>query len=184
MTHRPLVFLDIETTGGTPLNSRVLEIGALRMENNTIVDTFSQLIQPEQQVPWWITKLTGITDEMVWDAPTFQGVASSLELFLSDAIFVAHNVNFDYGFIKAEFERIGGSFTMDRLCTVKLSRALYPKQKRHNLDSVIEAHNIQVESRHRALDDAKVMVEFFKKSLQEHGLNTYAAIDKLTTRSR
>lgn len=182
MNHRPLVFLDIETTGLTPTNGRVLEIGALRVENNRVVKQFSQLLQPEQQVAWFTTKLTGITDEMVWDAPLFAGIAADLELFMNDAIFVAHNVNFDYSFIKAEFARLGNNWGSDRMCTVQLSRALFPKQRKHNLDSVIEAHGITIKNRHRALDDAQVMVEFYQKCLKQHGIELYKTIDRLTQR--
>jgi DNA polymerase III epsilon subunit-like protein len=94
MTHKPLVFLDIETTGGSPYDSRITEIGALRVEDGEVVGTFSQLLNPEQKVPWFITNLTGITDDMLWDQPLFAGVSDDLEYFLRDSIFVAHNVNF------------------------------------------------------------------------------------------
>src|SRR5690348_14501793 len=103
ITHRPMVFLDIETTGGSPVDSRITEIGALRVENGQVVERYSQLINPEQAVPWYITKLTGIRDDMLWDQPAFVGIADDLERLLRDAIFVAHNVSFDYGFIKESF---------------------------------------------------------------------------------
>jgi DNA polymerase-3 subunit epsilon len=179
MTHRPLVFLDIETTGGSPYDSRITEIGALRVENGEIIATFSQLVNPEQNVPWFITNLTGITDEMLYDQPTFAGVADELELFLDGAIFVAHNVSFDYGFIKESYNRQGGSFDMDRFCTARLSRRLYPEQRRHNLDTVIDAHGITVKDRHRAFDDARALHEFYKHALDEHGLKVYAEINKI-----
>lgn len=179
MTHRPIVFLDIETTGGSPYDSRITEIGALRVEDGEVVNTYSQLINPGQSVPWFITKLTGITDEMLWDKPAFEAVAHDLELFLDGAIFVAHNVSFDYGFIKESYNRLGGSFNMDRFCTAKLSKRLYPEQKRHNLDTIIDAHNIQVTDRHRAFDDARALHEFYKHALDEHGLKVYAEINKI-----
>jgi DNA polymerase-3 subunit epsilon len=178
-----MVFLDIETTGGSPYDSRITEIGALRVENGEVVGTYSQLLNPGQPVPYFITKLTGISDDMLWDQPAFHGIASDLEHFLRDSIFVAHNVNFDYSFIKEEFKRRGGSFNMDRFCTARLSRQLYPAQRRHNLDTVIEVHGIPVVNRHRALDDATVLHEFYKKALQEHGLQLYAAINKIMVRS-
>jgi DNA polymerase-3 subunit epsilon len=106
-----------------------------------------------------------------------------LEYFLRDAIFVAHNVSFDYSFIKAEFAGIGSSFNMDRFCTARLSRRLYPEQARHNLDTVIQAHGIAVKNRHRALDDASVLHEFYKKALDEHGLRLFAEIDKIMVRT-
>lgn len=179
VSHRPLVFLDIETTGGSAYDSRITEIGAIRVENGQIVGRYNQLVNPEQNVPWFITKLTGITDEMLWDKPTFAGIADDLESFLTDSIFVAHNVSFDYGFIKESYRRLGTSFNMDRFCTARLSRRLYPEQRRHNLDTIIEVHGIPVENRHRALDDAVVLHEFYKKALDQHDLRVYAAIDKI-----
>jgi DNA polymerase-3 subunit epsilon len=183
MTHKPLVFLDIETTGGSPYDSRITEIGALRIENGEVVGTFSQLLNPEQKVPYFITKLTGITDDMLWDQPLFRGIADDLEYFLRDSIFVAHNVNFDYSFIKEEYKRQGGVFNMDRFCTARLSRKLYPDQGRHNLDTVIEAHNIPVKNRHRALDDATALHEFYKHALEEHGLRVFAEINGIMVRT-
>jgi DNA polymerase-3 subunit epsilon len=184
MNHRPLVFLDIETTGGSPLSSRITEIGAVRVENNQIVSTFNKLINPEQNVPSYITRLTGIDDTMLWDAPLFRSVTDELDMLLDGALFVAHNVNFDYGFIQAEYGRVGSPFAMDRLCTVRLSRHLYPDQKRHNLDTVLQRHNIIVENRHRALDDAKALFEFYKIALQQHDLSLFTAMDKLLVKAR
>lgn len=183
MTHKPLVFLDIETSGGSPADSRITEIGALRVEGGEVVATYSQLLNPEQKLPWFITKLTNITDEMLWDQPLFAGIADDLEYFLRDAIFVAHNVNFDYSFIKAEYVRMGGSFNMDRFCTARLSRRLYPDQGRHNLDTVIKAHDIKVRNRHRAFDDAQVLHEFYKKAVDEHGLKVYNEINRIMVRT-
>jgi DNA polymerase-3 subunit epsilon len=179
MQHRPLVFLDIETSGGSPAGSRITEIGALRVEDGKVSGTFSQLLNPEMKMPWFITKLTGITDEMLWDQPLFAGIADDLEYFLRDAIFIAHNVNFDYSFIKSEFGRMGSEFNMDRFCTARLSRRLYPDQRRHNLDTLIEVHDIKVANRHRALDDATALHEFYKIALDKHGLKLYTEIEKV-----
>jgi DNA polymerase-3 subunit epsilon len=120
---------------------------------------------------------------MLWDAPTFAGIADDLEYFLRDAIFIAHNVSFDYSFIKAEYGRRGGAFDMDRFCTARLSRRLYPDQGRHNLDTVIQAHNIQVRNRHRALDDATALHEFYKSALNEHGQRVFAEINHIMVRT-
>jgi DNA polymerase III subunit epsilon len=179
MQHRPLVFLDIETTGGSPMGSRITEIGAVRVEQNRVVDTFTTLINPEQKVPSYITRITGIDDAMVWNAPLFRHVTDDLDKLLDGALFVAHNVNFDYSFIKAEYGRCGAPFAMDRLCTVRLSRKLYPDQRRHNLDTVLARHNIQVKNRHRALGDAMAIFEFYKIALEQHQLNLFAAMDRL-----
>jgi DNA polymerase-3 subunit epsilon len=185
MTQRPLVFLDIETTGASPsVGSRITEIGALRVEDGKVVGTFSQLVNPEQHVPSFITRMTGISDDMLWEAPLFRSIADELELFLDEAIFVAHNVNFDYSFIKAAFADMGSKFNMDRMCTAQLSRRLYPDQRRHNLDTIIARHGFVVKDRHRAFDDAKVLYEFYQRAIEEHGLEAYRAMEHLLIRSR
>ncbi len=184
MKHRPLVFLDIETTGGSPHYSRITEIGALRVENNTVVAKFRQLINPEERVPSFITNLTGITDEMLWDAPLFKGIAYDLDVFLNGTLFIAHNVSFDYNFIKMEYERIGQKFTMDRACSARLSRMLYPEHKSHALDRIIERMGIDVTDRHRAYDDAEVLWKFFSAELNKRELELYSAIHKVTTYAR
>lgn len=184
MNHRPLVFLDIETTGGSPSYSRITEIGALRVENNKIVAKFQQLVNPEEHVPSFITNLTGINDEMLWEAPLFKGIADDLEVFLDGALFIAHNVNFDYSFMKMEFQRIGQKFNMDRACSARLSRKLYPEHKSHALDRVIERMNIDVKSRHRAYDDAEVLWKFFQAEFEKRGLEVFSALTKLTTFAR
>lgn len=179
MTHHPFVFLDIETTGGSPHYSRVTEIGAVRVEDGHVVSTFEQLVNPEQPIPPFITRLTGITDEDVWGAPTFSAVAANLESFLSGAIFIAHNVNFDYSFLCMEFDRLQQKLSVDRFCTARLSRKLYPQHRRHNLDSILSRHNILVTNRHRALDDAKALYEFFRLAHEEHGPLLFRHIDSL-----
>ena len=168
-SHQPIVFLDIETTGASAHSSRITEIGALRVENGRVVRTFKQLINPGQSVPPFITRMTGISDDMLWDAPQFKTIADDLEVFLDGALFIAHNVNFDYSFIKKEFERIGYRFDMDRACTVKLSRRIYPQYRSHRLDKVIERMGIRVESRHRAFDDAEVLWKFYTDIIEKHG---------------
>jgi DNA polymerase-3 subunit epsilon len=184
MQHRPLVFLDVETTGGSYDAARVTEIGALRVENYKVVKTFNQLINPEQLIPYFITRLTGISNEMVWQAPSFRSIADELELFLDGAIFIAHHVNFDYRFIKAEFKRINYVFNMDRACSVRLSRRLYPEHKSHALDRIIERLDLKVEHRHRAYDDAEVIWKFFSSELDKRGLYLFSDINKLITYTR
>ncbi len=184
MTHRPLVFIDIETTGASARDSRVLEIGAIKMQDLKVVDTFSTLIKVDQVIPPFITNLTGINDTMVRDAPEFHEIAEALRSFMTDAVFVAHNVNFDYQFIQMEYRRLGQKFSMDKVCTVRLSRRIYPEQRRHNLDTIIQTHGFRVSNRHRALDDAQVLVDLFNKIYDSHGLATFTSIDKLLSRAR
>lgn len=176
--------MDIETTGASARTSRITEIGALRVENHQVVGTYNQLVNPEQPIPAFITNLTGISNEMVWEAPTFRGIADDLELFLSDAVFVAHNVGFDYSFIKAEYERIGNKFGMDRMCSVQLSRKLYPEHRSHRLDMVIERLGIEVKNRHRALDDAEVIWKFIQKEYEKLGLDLFKTMDTLLIHTR
>ena len=185
--HRPLVFLDIETTGGSvggKHGSRITEIGALRVENGEIVQTMSQLLNPEQSVPAFITRLTGISNDMVARAPLFCEVADELETILDGAIFIAHHVQFDYGFIKQEFARINRQFNMNRLCSVRLDRRLYPEQRRHSLDYVIERLGIKVEHRHRAYDDAEVLYQLFAVEFANDPKRLLHAMQKLLVHCR
>lgn len=184
MNHRPLILIDIETTGASALHGRITEIAALRVENMEVVDTFSTLLNPEQVLPSFITRLTGITDEMLWNAPMFRTIAEEFSDFVNDGIFVAHNVSFDYGFIKQEFKRMGVMFNMDRLCSVRLSRALFPEYRRHNLDSVIERLDINVSNRHRALDDAQVIYTLIRTEYDKRGIELFSHMNRLIQPTR
>ncbi len=184
MHHRPFVFLDIETTGASARFSRITEIGALRVENYQVVATYNQLVNPEVPIPAFITAMTGISNDMVWEQPTFKGIAHDLELFLSDALFIAHNVNFDYGFIREEYARIGNAFSMDRLCSVQLSRKLYPEHRTHKLDAIIDRLGISVANRHRAMDDAEVIWKFFQSEYDKLGHELLRTIDRTVVKSR
>lgn len=157
---QPLVFVDIETNGLNHVRGRVIEVAAIRVEDGKVVKSFSSLIDPESELPYFITNLTGITTNDVKKAPTFLQIADELEEILRDAIFVAHNVRFDYSFIKQEFKRLGRDFTPKQLCTVKLSRALYPHERSHKLQSLIDRHGFTYKSRHRAYDDAAILWQF------------------------
>jgi len=159
-----LAFVDIETTGGRTSWDRIIEIGIVRVENDQVIDTYSTLINPHGHLPSEITSLTGITANDIANAPSFREVAAEIITRLKDYTFVAHNVRFDYGFIKAEFARLGASFTSKHFCTVRLSRALYPTERRHNLDSIIERFDLTCENRHRALDDALSICTFYHKA--------------------
>jgi DNA polymerase III subunit epsilon len=161
MLPKKLAFVDLETTGASANHSRILEIGILRVENGAIVDTFSSLVNPLSYIPPEIERLTGIRQNDVENAPTFDALSKDIYAMLKDYIFVAHNVRFDYGFLKSEFARSEIAFTTKHFCTVRLSRLLYPNHRRHNLDSIIERFDISCSNRHRALDDAKVIQEFY-----------------------
>lgn len=163
MHHENLAFVDIETSGSYATHDRIIEIGILRVENNKLVRTFSSLINPQKYVDPFIEQITGITTSDLKDAPTFEELKEEISEMLDDCIFVAHNVRFDYSFVKNEFRRFGMTFAPRHFCTVKLSRLLYPQHRRHGLDTIMERFQISCESRHRAFDDAKVVWDFYQK---------------------
>jgi DNA polymerase-3 subunit epsilon len=169
MLDRSAVFLDLETTGASASHDRITEIGMLEVERGRLVREWSTLVNPEARIPPAIEALTGITNEMVRDAPTFVELAGGLLERLEGKLLVAHNARFDYGFLRNEFRRAGLRYQSRVLCTVKLSRRLYPAHHRHNLDSLIERHGIVCSGRHRALGDARVLWEFLQKSRAEVG---------------
>lgn len=173
-------FVDIETTGATLTRDRIIEIGILRVENDKVVKTFNCLINPNQFLPPEITFLTGITSADLENAPTFRQVKDEVLEMLKDCVFVAHNVRFDYSFLKQELKRLNISFTSKQLCTVKLSRHFYPQYDHHNLDSIIIREKIRCKNRHRAFDDAEVMWKFFKKTQKRFSNEEFeTALNKL-----
>lgn len=158
-----LAFVDIETTGLRTRYDRIIEIGILRVQEGEITSTYSSLINPQTHLPSEIIRLTGITDQHLLSAPTFREIASDILEQLDDTVFVAHNVRFDYGFLKTEFKRLGTSFSPKHFCTVRLSRTLFPQERHHNLDRLIKRFQIPVQARHRALDDAQAIYTFYSK---------------------
>ena len=164
----PLVFVDVETTGVSAVRGQVIEVAAIRYENGEVTDTFTSFVNPSRPIPYNITRITGITDADVAQAPPFREIADELLAIMDGAIFVAHNVRFDYSFLHQEFRRIGRVFRPKMLCTVRLSRALYPNLPRHRLADLINYHGFDFTHRHRAYDDAAVLVQFWQKALAEH----------------
>jgi DNA polymerase-3 subunit epsilon len=173
MQGKPLVFIDVETTGGMARESRILEIGALRVEDGQVVARMNQVLDPEEPVPGWITDLTGIEPAETAGQPLFIDVFPRLSELFEGALFVAHNVDFDYSFFREEFRRAGRVFAMDKLCTVRLSRALYPGERSHRLDAVIRRHGYVVANRHRAYDDAEVLHRFWNDNLGRFGADCF-----------
>jgi len=153
------VVVDIETTGGSAKYHRIIEIAIVLFNGNVIVERFSSLVNPGVYIPAYITALTGIDDDMVADAPVFQDMAPYLQKFLNEGVFVAHNVNFDYGFIKKEFELAGLKFEMKKLCTVRLSRKIIPGLSSYALGNLCRHLGIVNNARHRALGDALATVQ-------------------------
>jgi len=177
MKVKPFAIIDVETTGCNPLRDRIIEIAVIRTDGG---GEFSSLVNPGRSLPAFITGLTGITDDDLVDAPCFEEIASEIADFLEGSVFVAHNARFDYAFVRNEFKRLGVSFSAPTLCTVRLSRKLYPKHRKHSLESIIERHSIPVEQRHRALDDAQAVEAFLSIAREEKGNVCYdAALAKL-----
>ncbi len=165
-----ITFLDLETTGATPLKDRITEIGLVRFENGIEVCRWQTLVNPETTIPPFIQNLTGITNEMVQDAPAFAEVADTLAIYLEGAVMAAHNVRFDLGFLKSEYRRLGQTLKQNVLCTVKLSRILYPQYHRHSLNAIMERHQLTTEMRHRAMGDVELMIGFVNAAQHELGL--------------
>lgn len=160
MKPEQLIFLDLETTGISPQHERIIEIGLCEAVDGEVVAEWSTLIDPGKPIAPFIERLTGISSAMVSGAPAFAAIAGELQQRLAGKILVAHNARFDYGFLQSEFERLGLAFQARTLCTVKLSRSLYPQHGKHNLDALIARHELACDDRHRALGDAKVLVGF------------------------
>jgi DNA polymerase-3 subunit epsilon len=154
-----VAFVDLETTGTAASADRVTEVAIVRVDEGR-VDEWSTLVNPECSIPAEIQALTGITNAMVGAAPTFGRIADEVAERIAGCVFVAHNARFDYGFLKHEFGRLGRAFTAKVLCTVKLSRRLYPEAGRHNLDALIARHGLSAAARHRALGDARILWQF------------------------
>jgi DNA polymerase-3 subunit epsilon len=163
------VLLDLETTGATPARDRITEIALIRYENGEEVARWQTLVNPHIPIPPFIQTLTGISDDMVQTAPDFESVAPRLYQYLDGAVLVAHNVRFDHGFLKHEFQRIGISLRQKVLCSVKLSRLLYPQHRSHGLDAVIQRHQIVVAARHRAMGDVEAVAAFIEAAGRELG---------------
>ena len=173
-------FVDIETTGSNFERDRITEIGIKTLTKDEEI-AWESLIDPQTFIPQNIQRLTGITPQMVVGKPTFEQIALPLKEQLEGKIFVAHNARFDYGFIRASFKRMGIDFRPKVLCTVKLSRLLFPNQSRHNLDTIINTHQLTVSARHRALGDADLLVQFWHVCQKLFGKERLlAAVDELT----
>lgn len=163
----PLIFIDLETTGTNTLHDRVTEIGFCEVHNGAVVEEWATLVNPGKPISPFIEQITGISSAMVARAPGFSEIAEELQGKLAGKVLVAHNARFDYGFLKNEFRRLGIVFQEQILCTLKLSRALFPQQKGHSLDVLIDLHDLKSHDRHRALGDAQVLRDLFAKLCSE-----------------
>src|SRR5258708_16011317 len=170
-----LVFVVLESTGGNPVYDRITEIGIVRVRNGVAVEEWSTLVNPECPISPYIEAFTGISSEMVAAAPLFAEVAATVFEKLRGAVFIAHNARFDHSFLRSEFRKAGFGFSPETLCTVKLSRRLFPEHVRHNLDAVMERHSLSCSARHRALGDARVLRDLWSKLQREIPADVFAA---------
>lgn len=162
-SNEKLIFVDLETTGANLVNDRITEIGIVAVDPDGCIERWSTFVNPGRPIPEFIQGLTGISDEMVENAPSFETLADTVRERLQDGLFIAHNARFDYGFLHQAFVRSGHRLDSEMLCTVKLSRALFPAEKKHNLDSLITRHELIPEARHRALADADLLWQLWRK---------------------
>ena len=159
-----MVLLDCETTGGNATRNRIIEIGLLIIEEGKLIKRWQSFVDPQTTLPPFIQKITGINPGMLIGAPIFSDIADELLQYLDGRTLVAHNARFDYGFIKNEFARMDVKFSTKPLCSVKFSRALFPQFNRHGLSHIIKRFELTIENRHRAMDDAEMIYQFFLKS--------------------
>jgi DNA polymerase III subunit epsilon len=165
LAQKVYAIIDIETTGGQASRDKITEIAIMLHDGQKILDTFETLINPERSIPYHITQVTGITDNMVADAPKFYEVAKQIVKMTEGAIFVAHNVRFDYTFIQEEFKRLGFTYVRKQLCTVRLSRTAFPGLRSYALGNLITHFRIKVTDRHRAMADVVATAQIFEKIL-------------------
>ncbi|MEM8982936.1 MAG: exonuclease domain-containing protein [Pseudomonadota bacterium] len=151
--------VDVETTGGRGENHRITEFAAVRVQGGQVIDRYQTLLHPQRAIPSSISRLTGITEAMVASAPTFAEKADEIEVFLSDSIFVAHNVGFDYRFVRGEFARLGRSFRAPKLCTCAQMRRFYPGLSSYSLRALCDEFHVPLRQHHRALCDAEAAAE-------------------------
>lgn len=173
------VVVDVETTGSNPDYCRIIDIALYVVRGGTIVEEYTTLVNPRQHIPKFIVQMTGITNEMVFSAPDFKKIAPEIKYFFSreNTVFVAHNVNFDYNFVKKSFERLGINFPeIPKLCTLKLARRLINGISKRNVGSLSEHLGIPLKNRHRAFGDAKATAQIFLELLEivenEHNITT------------
>ena len=176
------VVFDIETTGFSPVNNRIIEIGAVKVSGGEIVDRYSAFVNPDVPIPFEIEKLTGIRDDMVVDAAMIDVVLPDFLEFCRDCVLVAHNASFDMSFIMENSRRQGLSTEFTYVDTVGIARVLLPNQAKHTLDAVAKTLGISLENHHRAVDDAEATAHIFVKfirMLNEEGVRTLAQVNAL-----
>ncbi len=180
--YEEFVIFDIETTGLSAINDSITEIGAIKIKNGQVIDSFSHLVNPERPIPEFITKLTGITDEMVEEKPTIENIIPLFKEFITDSVLIAHNANFDVGFIRENLKKVKMELANPVLDTLELSRAVFPDLKNHKLNTLAKHLDINLENHHRALDDAEATKDIFLKImelLEDKGIDDLDSLNHL-----
>ncbi|MBV6471990.1 MAG: DNA polymerase III PolC-type [Saprospiraceae bacterium] len=166
VNQKKFAIIDIETTGGYARRDKITEIAILQYFDGQLAGEYTTLINPERSIPPEITRITGITDKMVESAPKFYEVAREIILRTEDCVFVAHNVHFDYEFIRAEFQQLGYSFTRQKMCTLQLSRRYFRGLSSYSLGNLIAHFSISVSARHRALEDCRATLFLLERIIE------------------
>lgn len=165
---RKYVIVDVETSGGHPFETRITEISIQVSNGKDLIASYTTLINPTVKIPPYVRRLTGISNEMTNSAPKFRQVAKDIFKFVNEAVFVAHNVAFDYNVLKSEFKRIGIDWEAERLCTVQASRKIFPGKESYSLGKLSSELNIPIENRHRAESDARATLDLFHLLMQSN----------------
>ncbi len=155
--------IDIETTGGKFNEERITEIAIFKIDDKGNTIKYHKLINPQKKIQPFVKKLTGISNEMLIDKPIFSDLAVEIDEFTKGSIFVAHNASFDYRVLKKEFDRINKKFKRKTLCTIELSKKVFPDKKSYSLGKLVSSLGIDIKNRHRADGDAEATLHLFKK---------------------
>ena len=174
--------VDIETTGSHANGNNITEIAILVHDGYSVVDEYHTLVNPGRPIPYFITALTGINNSMVAIAPSFSEIAEKVHAILSQTVFVAHNVGFDYSFVKNELKLSGFQWDAEKLCTVRMGRKFLPGLDSYSLGKLCDSLGIEIEARHRAYGDAKATVEVFERILKNGGEDFFQTKYKLLNR--
>jgi len=158
--------VDIETTGGNHKTGRIIELAVALFDGKSIVKTFDTLINPDCEIPYFITRLTGIDNSMVRNAPRFYQIARQFIEITAGCIFVAHNVTFDYNYIRQEYKELGYGFKMPRICTLQESRKTFPEFSSHGLGNLCKSLDIVNINRHRAMGDVMATTQLLMKIME------------------
>ena len=171
--------LDIETSGGKPNESRIIEIAIIIHDGKKVIDTYETLINPEKKIDWFVQKLTGIKDKDVESSPKFYEVAKKIHELLDNRVFVAHNISFDYPIVRREFRRLGLDIRLPHMCTIVTSRILIPGLESYGLKKLSEHLEISLDNHHRAMDDTLATVKVFEHiyNLDENNLLSFIKQD-------